>query len=1169
MVKLVNRAKMSTATTGTGTITLGSAVSGFQSFAAAGVVDANVVRYTIEDGSNWEVGSGTYTSAGTTLSRTPSESSNAGSAINLSGTATVFVTAAAADLQELVTFAETFALPTSDGTNGQVLTTNGSGALTFTTVGGASSPEIGQIVFAETAPTTGTWLEAGKYYSKASYSALATALGDVPDIGSPAAPQNNILPQYSVVSTTGFGYAVATDGTVSVAVGNSGTIMYTTDGLSWKATPSFTSNSTGIMNVQYLNSRFVATGTGSGPLLTYSTNGIDWTPNYTLPAGTYPSVAYGAGVYVLAGTGLRYSANLETWTLSNETSFAPRRVLYANGIFVAIGNGCRTSTDGITWTTRTVPSGTFEDLIYANGLFVAFTGGRIATSTDGITWTERTNPAGFGGRQVIYANNLFVAVGIAGATSSIITSSDGITWTDRTPAGYLMGYYSVCWTGTTFVAAGPYGRYATSADGITWTASADPSMSSFLYVASVNSRAIGFSQHQSVILAGYARTVVLEGSLTPGYFLSRSTTSNQPAVAHNGTDQYVMAYGFGSMLVSPDAETWTIVDSGDKNAYDKLFYLNGNYLALGPLGALLTSSNGTSWTPRSTPSYNWNAAAYGASVYVAAGSNGTSSGGIASSPDGVTWTQRVTESIPFYDMIYANGLFVAVGGTGNGSTGTGVAYRSADGITWTSISGAGLPTLVGWNRIIYQNSLFVLIGNAGRIATSVDGITWTARTSNVTGILYDVTRGGSLFCAVGVNVITTSPDGVTWTSRPVSSVGNLHAVYHDGSKFCAYANDNYAVLKSTDGVTWNRGSTGVLEVSSAAYPARFLAGKHIFAGSAAIQTSTDAESWTPNPCVAFTSSSTVAAYNLGGFYYALTNTGLYSSGDGISFSPVKSVGRRQHRAMAYSGSTWVLVAAPSTNQPQTFYRSTNGTTWTKVADFYANAAGALAPSGNGNDLVFCGTKFFCAQASTTTVPFISQGLLTSTDGITWTPQRASYPGVTVGALATDGTKLLATTNAGAVVSEDEGATWTLLDQATSGGVANYSNGVWTYNGNTTADFFSAYSTTTTFNVGFYVVSESLIYSFDSLGNIRRYTLGADAVPTLRRPSSSKAGVNTSSHKGFILRGAYLLVPGSVSADRTPYPLLEFPIYSYNTSTTFWVPFVTGTLAQKAYVYAGA
>jgi len=100
MTKLVNRAKMTTATTGTGTITLGSAVDGYQTFAAAGVANADVVRYVIEDGTDWEIGTGTYTASGTTLSRTVNESSNAGAAISLSGDAVVFVTAAGADIQQ-------------------------------------------------------------------------------------------------------------------------------------------------------------------------------------------------------------------------------------------------------------------------------------------------------------------------------------------------------------------------------------------------------------------------------------------------------------------------------------------------------------------------------------------------------------------------------------------------------------------------------------------------------------------------------------------------------------------------------------------------------------------------------------------------------------------------------------------------------------------------------------------------------------------------------------------------------------------------------------------------------------------------------------------------------------------------------------------------------------
>lgn len=87
---LANRVQETTATTGTGTITLAGAVAGYQSFAAIG--DANTTYYTVTSGNNWEVGIGTYTSSGTTLSRDTVLSSSAGGTtkITLAGTSTVF-----------------------------------------------------------------------------------------------------------------------------------------------------------------------------------------------------------------------------------------------------------------------------------------------------------------------------------------------------------------------------------------------------------------------------------------------------------------------------------------------------------------------------------------------------------------------------------------------------------------------------------------------------------------------------------------------------------------------------------------------------------------------------------------------------------------------------------------------------------------------------------------------------------------------------------------------------------------------------------------------------------------------------------------------------------------------------------------------------------------------
>jgi len=91
---LADRVKETTTTTGTGTVTLLGASTGFQSFSAIG--NGNTTYYTISGQivSEWEVGIGTYTASGTTLSRTTVlSSSNSGSLVNFSaGTKDVFVT---------------------------------------------------------------------------------------------------------------------------------------------------------------------------------------------------------------------------------------------------------------------------------------------------------------------------------------------------------------------------------------------------------------------------------------------------------------------------------------------------------------------------------------------------------------------------------------------------------------------------------------------------------------------------------------------------------------------------------------------------------------------------------------------------------------------------------------------------------------------------------------------------------------------------------------------------------------------------------------------------------------------------------------------------------------------------------------------------------------------
>jgi len=87
---LANRVQETSTTTGTGTLTLAGAVTGFQTF-AAGIGSGNTCYYTITSTTGaWEVGIGTVGTG--TLARTTLLSSSTGSLVSFTGTLTVFVT---------------------------------------------------------------------------------------------------------------------------------------------------------------------------------------------------------------------------------------------------------------------------------------------------------------------------------------------------------------------------------------------------------------------------------------------------------------------------------------------------------------------------------------------------------------------------------------------------------------------------------------------------------------------------------------------------------------------------------------------------------------------------------------------------------------------------------------------------------------------------------------------------------------------------------------------------------------------------------------------------------------------------------------------------------------------------------------------------------------------
>ena len=222
---------------------------------------------------------------------------------------------------------------------------------------------------------------------------------------------------------------VAANTTRYVAVGANGATCFSIDGIRWPAVAAGTTTLNGVFwSSTY--ARFYAVG-NSGTILS-TTDGTAWV-NYVSPT-TQPLRSVAGHTVLVAvgdsGTILR-STDGTTWTAATSgTTLNLNDVVWTGTQFVVVANSglIRTSTDGITWTART--SGvttTLNAITVGNNILVAVGNtGTIRRSVDGISWTGQASGTSQNLNEVAYGSNQFMAVGNAG---TVLTSPTGVTWT--------------------------------------------------------------------------------------------------------------------------------------------------------------------------------------------------------------------------------------------------------------------------------------------------------------------------------------------------------------------------------------------------------------------------------------------------------------------------------------------------------------------------------------------------------------------------------------------------------------------------------------------------------------------------------------------------------------------------------------------------------------------
>lgn len=250
---------------------------------------------------------------------------------------------------------------------------------------------------------------------------------------------------------------------------------------------------------------------------------------------------------------------------------------------------------------------------------------------DGVLWEPRLSPGARRHFGITYGASRYISVAnglTIGSGSVIVGSLDGANWASyATMAGMII--YDVAFGAGVFLAADIESqKVLTSPDGVNWS--------------------------ETATLPNYVTTVTYSAEL--GLFFA------------GGQSGYIIS--------SDDASTWITRTTGTTVAIQKIREVNGRVVATASGGTILHSVNGTDWTVVPVPAFSGQLldVAYKSGVYVVVGQSGS----IFTSTDLSTWVPRTSGVGTSLNGVTAGESgFMAVGDNG-------VVRISSDGTSWAA-----------------------------------------------------------------------------------------------------------------------------------------------------------------------------------------------------------------------------------------------------------------------------------------------------------------------------------------------------------------------------------------------------------------------------------------------------------------------------------------------------